>query len=75
MQLVIGAGVNPEDQISVVYAGGDLRLKAAVDAQCQLGTINIGYVFENPMPTLTLRNGPAVPETTAVPSALHAGRL
>ena len=52
--MMFGVGVNAED---------------AVDEQGQLGTIIEGYVFRNPLATLTLRYGPGVPEPAAVRSA------
>jgi hypothetical protein len=63
IQITLAVGINDRSNVINLYTGEDAAAaQAAVDAAGQAGTINIGYVFKNPPPVVTLRYGPVVPE-------------
>jgi len=67
-QIVLGIGLEPDGTPINLYTGLDsVAAQTAVDASGQAGNINLGYIFENPPATTTLRYA-AAPVTAPAPA-------
>jgi hypothetical protein len=57
-QVVIAVGFDAQNNVTNLYTGADKNAaQAAIEAAGQAATIIIGYLYQNPPATLTLRYG------------------
>ena len=60
-QIVLAIGLHSQDNVISLYAGSDeAAALAAIDAAGKAGTINLGFVYENPPASVVLRFGPGM---------------
>jgi hypothetical protein len=60
-QIVLAVGLDAQNNVTSLYVGAsEAAAQVAVDAAGKADTINIGYVYDNPPTSLTLRYGPGV---------------
>jgi hypothetical protein len=56
MELVLGIGIQPNGTPVSLYCGqSEAHALISIESAGQAGSINIGYIIENPHPVTTLR--------------------
>jgi len=68
-QIVVAVGVNSQGNLSNLYTGFDpLAALSAIQSAGAGGTINIGYVYQDPVPAYTMRYIQAAAPTPTIAS-------